>query len=130
MLHLGAVDTVDSDSDEERITYAASEHDCSERGSDSGPSVLEELPCEIRGSPGRDMAHQSHQDMPAEPPRRLQQPDIIEGDFIVVKIYKTVRKDGDRKGKSVSKAEGPYLVKGFTDATKQIAIFADANDIT
>ncbi|DBA66167.1 TPA: hypothetical protein ACH3X2_002639 [Trebouxia sp. C0005] len=58
MLHLGAVDTVDSDSDEERITYAASEHDCSERGSDSGPSVLEELPCEIRGSPGRDMAHQ------------------------------------------------------------------------
>ncbi|DBA66168.1 TPA: hypothetical protein ACH3X2_002640 [Trebouxia sp. C0005] len=70
------------------------------------------------------------QDMPAEPPRRLQQPDIIEGDFIVVKIYKTVRKDGDRKGKSVSKAEGPYLVKGFTDATKQIAIFADANDIT
>ena len=53
MLHLGAVDTVDSDSDEERITYAASEHDCSERGSDSGPSVLEELPCEIRGSPGR-----------------------------------------------------------------------------
>ena len=62
--------------------------------------------------------------------KRIARPIISEGDFVVVKIHKAVRKDGERKGKLVPKAEGPYLVKGFTDATKQIALIADANDVT
>ena len=45
-----------------------------------------------------------------------------------ISFHKVVRKEGERKGKLVPKVEGPYLVKGFTDETKQIAIIADAND--
>ncbi len=72
------------------------------------------------------------QEVSALPPRhkRPKGPEINEGDFIVTKVHKVVRKDGNRKGKLVPKAEGPYLVKGFTDNTKQIAIIADADDKT
>ncbi|DBA90861.1 TPA: hypothetical protein ACH3X2_004265 [Trebouxia sp. C0005] len=56
--------------------------------------------------------------------------EINEGDFIVAKIHKLVRTQGSRKGKLVPKAEGPYLVTGFTDESKQIAIIADANGVS
>ena len=62
--------------------------------------------------------------------KRPKRAEINEGDFIVAKIHKLVRKEGERKGKLVPKAEGPYLVKGFTDDTKQMAIIADANGVS
>ena len=69
---------------------------------------------------------------PPEPQQRIKRPkksEIKEGDFIVAKIHKMVRTEGSRKGKLVPKAEGPYLVTGFTDESKQMAIIADANNI-
>ncbi len=45
----------DSDSQDDRITYATGDEELNcERGSDSGPSVPVELPCEGCESPGRD----------------------------------------------------------------------------
>ena len=41
-----------------------------------------------------------------------------------------VRKDGGRKGKLVRKAEEPFIVKGFTDNSRQMATIADVNDVT
>lgn len=69
---------------------------------------------------------------PSQPIRRkrVARLTLNEGDFVVVKIYKLVRNDGDRKGKLVPKAEGPYLVQGFTDDTQQMVIIADANGVT
>ena len=73
--------------------------------------------------------------VPTNPPepqqriKRLKKSEIKEGDFIVAKIHKMVRTEGNRKGKLVPKAEGPYLVTGFTDESKQMAIIADANNI-
>lgn len=61
--------------------------------------------------------------------KRLKKSEIKEGDFIVAKIHKMVCTEGNRKGKLVPKAEGPYLVTGFTDESKQMAIIADANNI-
>ena len=69
------------------------------------------------------------QENPRRPIRRKRvvRPTLNEGDFVVVKF---VRNDGDRKGKLVPKAEGPYLVQGFTDNSQQTAIIADANGVT
>ncbi|KAL3151405.1 PHD and RING finger domain-containing protein 1 [Trebouxia sp. C0009 RCD-2024] len=41
------------DSDEDRITYATDDPEYREGGSDSGPSVLEELCCEVCNSPDK-----------------------------------------------------------------------------
>ena len=62
------------------------------------------------------------QDVRNLPPRckRPKRPEINEGDFSVTKVYKVVRKEGNRKGKLVPKAEGPYQVKGYTDSSKQL----------
>ena len=72
------------------------------------------------------------QEHPSRPIRRkrIVRPTLAEGDFVAVKIHKFVRSDGDRKGKLVPKAEGPYLLQGFTDNTQQRAIIAEANNVT
>lgn len=62
--------------------------------------------------------------------KRVLGPTLNEGDFVLIKIHKMVRKDGERKGKLVPKAEGPYMLKSFTDTTRQVARIADANDRT
>ena len=42
-----------SGSDADHIAYASSDPNFSEGGNDSGPSVLEELACEVCGSPDK-----------------------------------------------------------------------------
>lgn len=56
--------------------------------------------------------------------------ELQEGDFVLVKVHQMVRKEGDRKGKLVPKAEGPYLISGFTDSNKKMAIIEDAKGIS
>ena len=63
-------------------------------------------------------------------PKRREKAEIQKLDFVVVKVHKVVRKEGDRKGKLASKAEGPYRVADFTDDSKQIAIIEDADGQT
>lgn len=53
--------------------------------------------------------------------KRQKQTELQEGDYVAMKVHKMMRTNGDRKGKLVPKAEGPYLVTGFTDHTKNIA---------
>ena len=62
--------------------------------------------------------------------KRCQKVELQELDFVVVKVHKLVRKEGDRKGKLAPKVEGPYRVAGFTDDSKQMAIFEDADGQT
>ena len=69
-------------------------------------------------------------DSPHHQPKRRKKTEIQVDDFIVVKVHKMVRKDGNRKGKLAPKAEGPYLVAGFTDDSKQVAIIKDAGGQT
>ncbi len=45
----------------------------------------------------------------------------------MIKIHQMVRKDDERKGKLVPKAEGHYLVSECTDECKNIAVIEDAN---
>ena len=66
-------------------------------------------------------------DSPHHQSKRRKKTEIQVDDFIVVKVHKMVRKDGNRKGKLAPKAEGPYLVAGFTDDSKQVAIIKDAD---
>lgn len=72
------------------------------------------------------------QETPAQPElrKRPHLPTFDIDDFVVMKVHKTARKEGDRKGKLVPKAEGPYLVQRFTDNTRRMAILADANGLT
>lgn len=67
---------------------------------------------------------QEHPDPPVRR-KRVLKPALSEGDFVLSKVHKIVCKDGDRKGKLVLKAEGPYMLQRFTDATRQVAIIAD-----
>ena len=60
---------------------------------------------------------------------RKTQMELQEGDFVLAKVHQMVRKEGDRKGKLVPKAEGHYLISGFTDSNKKMAIIKDATGI-
>lgn len=62
--------------------------------------------------------------------KRRNKTELQVDDFIVVKVHKLVRKEGDRKGKLAPKVEGPYMVAGFTDENKQVAIIKDADGQT
>ena len=41
-----------------------------------------------------------------------------------------MRKEADRKGNLVPKAEGLYIICGFTDSSKKLAIIEDAKGIS